>query len=39
MIEVVKALSVKEKCEIMCHIERKVKSISGANQELLDLNM
>ena len=29
MIEVVKVLSVKEKCEIMCHIERKVKSISG----------
>lgn len=29
MIEVAKELSIKEKCEIMSHIERKVKSISS----------
>lgn len=29
MIEIAKEISIKEKCEIMSHIERKVKSISG----------
>ena len=28
MIEIAKEISIKEKCEIMSHIERKVKSIS-----------
>lgn len=28
MIEIVKEISIKEKCEIMSHIERKAKSIS-----------